>query len=218
MPQQTAFAYVRVSSEGQHHDRQVAAIESFAKRQKIHIARWFSEKASGTKGAESRQALRELLASLALNGVSLVLIESSDRMARDVAVFEDLARACVKLEVTVLEVTTGSPWVSPETEKTADGRMVRRMRGVIDSHARDLIVERMAEGRTRKRAETGRCEGRKPFGHYPGESETLKLMRNLKSRRRLSYRRVARVLNEEGRPTRTGAAWSGPVVRRILRR
>ena len=47
-----------VSTESQEHARQVGAIESFAKRQKIHIERWFSEKASGTKGISQKQTLR----------------------------------------------------------------------------------------------------------------------------------------------------------------
>jgi DNA invertase Pin-like site-specific DNA recombinase len=222
MTKMRAYAYVRVSSDRQEHDRQVAAIETYARRERIEVAQWFSEKASGTLGAEGRAALRELLAELALDGVTPVLVEASDRVGRDVAVLEELAKACVKLGVTVREVTTGAPWVSPESEATADGRMVRRMKDVIAAHARDLIVERLAEGRARKRADTSRCEGKKPYGHHPGEAEVLDRMRQLyrkpRGRPRRSFGGIARLLNAEGHLSRTGRPWSSTVVRRILRR
>ena len=90
MVKTSAYAYVRVSSDRQEHARQVAAIEAHARRERIEVTQWFSEKASGTLGTVGRAALRELLAELALNGVTLVLVEASDRVGRDVAVLEQV--------------------------------------------------------------------------------------------------------------------------------
>ena len=76
--------------------------------------------------------------------------------------------------------------------------------------------------RVRKRRETGRCEGRKPFGTRPGEAEILGLMRKLRRKpkggERLSFDAIADRLNATGVPTRTGARWRGPTVWGIVRR
>jgi hypothetical protein len=67
----------------------------------------------------------------------------------------------------------------------------------------------------RKRAQTGRCEGRKPFGHYEGEGAALDRMKALRTGG-LGFDKIAAKLNEEGLPTRTGKPWHGVVVNRIL--
>ena len=67
----------------------------------------------------------------------------------------------------------------------------------------------------RKRAQEGRCEGRKPFGYYEGEAEALKRIQELRSEG-LGFDRLAAKLNAEGIPTRTGKPWHGVVVNRIL--
>jgi hypothetical protein len=60
----------------------------------------------------------------------------------------------------------------------------------------------------------GRCEGRKPFGYYPGEAAALEHIQALR-KEALRFDIAAR-LNEEGVPSRTGRPWHGFVVNRIL--
>ena len=67
----------------------------------------------------------------------------------------------------------------------------------------------------RKKAKTGRCEGRKPYGFFDGEAEVLNRIKALRAEG-LGYDRLAARLNEEGVPTRTGKPWHGVVVNRIL--
>ncbi len=85
-----------------------------------------------------------------------------------------------------------------------------------------LLIERLKKGRDAKRARDGRCEGRKPFGHLPGENDTIARIRQLYRKKpgddRLSCYRIAKVLNRENRPTRTGAKWRSSTVTKILER
>ncbi len=69
----------------------------------------------------------------------------------------------------------------------------------------------------RVKARQGRCEGRKPYGHYPGEKRTLQRMRELR-KQGLGFDRIARQLTAEGLPNRVGKPWGGAAVNRILTR
>lgn len=60
-------------------------------------------------------------------------------------------------------------------------------------------------------------EGRKPFGHYEGEKATLERMEALRATG-LGFDRLAAKLSAEGFLTRTGKAWQGKTVNRILTR
>jgi len=69
--------------------------------------------------------------------------------------------------------------------------------------------------RARKRAREGRCEGRKPFGYYPGERAALDRIQALRNEG-LGFDRIAARLNDENIATRTGKRWHGVVINRIL--
>jgi hypothetical protein len=63
----------------------------------------------------------------------------------------------------------------------------------------------------------GRCEGRKPFGFYQGESAVLDRVKALRTEG-LGFDRIAVRLNEDHVPTRTGRPWHGIVINRIGKR
>ena len=83
-------------------------------------------------------------------------------------------------------------------------------------------VHKLRKAREAKRAKTGRREGRKPYGYYPKEEETIKRMRQLYRKKpgeeRLNCHRIAKILNKEKRPTRQGGPWQGTQVQQILKR
>lgn len=85
-----------------------------------------------------------------------------------------------------------------------------------------LLLDRLKKGRDAKRAKDGSCEGRKPYGYYPGEADTIARIKQLYRKRpgddRLSCYRIAKVLNRENRPTRTGCKWQSCTVTKILER
>lgn len=59
-----------------------------------------------------------------------------------------------------------------------------------------------------------RC-GRKKYGFYPGERQVIGRMLALRAHG-LGFDRIAETLSAEMAPTRSGKAWHGRVVNRIL--
>jgi hypothetical protein len=87
--------------------------------------------------------------------------------------------------------------------------------GVFAQYEKTQIVAKLRAARTRKKAETGRCEGRKPFGSREGEQHAIDRMTALQMSG-ISTRAITAKLNKEGIPTRAGGAWRDAVVGRIL--
>jgi DNA invertase Pin-like site-specific DNA recombinase len=93
--------------------------------------------------------------------------------------------------------------------------LVRQMMGAVAQYEKSQIVLKLRGARLRKKAKTGRCEGRKPYGFYEGEATALGRINALRAEG-MGFDRVAAKLNEEGVPTRTGKPWHGGVINRIL--
>src|SRR5205807_2088449 len=92
---------------------------------------------------------------------------------------------------------------------------MRQMLGVFAELDRKTIVLKLRAARNRKKAQTGRCEGRKPFGHYEDEKATFNRIRELQAQG-LNYEQSAKALNLKGLKTRSGGLWFPATVRRIL--
>ena len=60
---------------------------------------------------------------------------------------------------------------------------MRQVFGAIAEYEKSMIVLKLRGARNRKRAKTGRCEGRKPYGFYPGEKKVIERMKALKGAR-----------------------------------
>ena len=210
-----AFAYLRVSGksqvEGDGFPRQLAAIKRYAKAHGIKLVQVFREEGvSGTKDAGERPAWSELQTALHANGVRLVLVEKLDRLARDLMVQEtiigDLRKSGFEL-VSVMELDLCS---DDPTRK-----LMRQFMGGIAEYEKSQLVLKLRGARQRKRAATGRCEGRKPYGFYPGEAAVIERMKDLRAEG-LGFDRIAARLNAEGVKPRMGARWWGCTVNNIL--
>ncbi len=96
------------------------------------------------------------------------------------------------------------------------------MLGAVSQWEKSVITSKLRAARARKKRETGRCEGVLPFGAKDGEQVTLERMRELhrkpRGEKRRSFGEIARVLEEEGRGSRSGKPWSRSSVRAILSR
>lgn len=66
--------YARVSTKGQDYDRQLVELREYARKIEYEVVAEFSEKISGAKKVEERQALIELLAYTETHKVDKVLI------------------------------------------------------------------------------------------------------------------------------------------------
>ena len=212
-----AFAYLRVSGKGQVNGdgfaRQLAAIRAYAKANDIRVTKVYREEGvSGTKDLEERPALAEMVEALHSNGTRVVLIEKLDRLARDLMVQETIVGDLRKHNFELISVT------EPDLLKDDPTRtLMRQVFGAIAEYEKAMIVMKLRGARNRKKAKTGRCEGRKPFGHYPGEQKTVERMKALRAVG-MAYDKLAEQLTVEGFKTRKGTAWHGYSVQRILAR
>ena len=93
-----------------------------------------------------------------------------------------------------------------------------QIQGVFAELEKNLLVRKLRKARDSIRLEKGVCEGRKPYGFYPGEDEVKGRMKQLRRKPRMGPYQIARILNQEGCSTRTGKQWHGVTVRRILQR
>ena len=212
-----AYAYLRVSGKaqvkGDGFPRQLKAIREYAKTHGIRLAKVFREEGvSGAKELNNRPALSEMMQALHGNGVKLVLVERLDRLARDLMVQETIVGDLRKYGFELTSVTEPDLCQDDPTRK-----LMRQIFGAISEYEKAMIVIKLRGARQRKKARTGRCEGRKPYGHYPGEKGVIDRMRTLRDDG-LGFDRVAARLNADGFLTRKGTAWHGFSVNRILGR
>ncbi len=80
---------------------------------------------------------------------------------------------------------------------------------------RKTIVLKLRAARQRKKQQTGRCEGRKPFGFRDGEQNIVARMSALKAEGR-NWEHISNQLNLDGFKTRSGGNWFPATVRRIV--
>ncbi|SRR6266852_1214650 len=210
-----AFAYLRVSSEGQIEGdgltRQRKAIEAFAKKNGFKIVQWFEERGvSGTIESAERPAFGEMMVALLSNGTRTVIIEKLDRIARSVAVQENTINEFQRKGFELVSVSEPD-LCSDDPSRVA----MRQMLGVFAQLDRANIVLKLRAARQRKKAATGRCEGRLPYGSHEGEHEVLTRMKEMQASGS-NWERIAATLNSEGVKTRSSGKWYPATIRRIV--
>lgn len=220
-----AVSYLRVSGKGQidgdGFPRQREAIQGYAKRHGLEIVdEYRDEGVSGTRELENREGLRDLITRVRSNGVRTVLLENATRLARDLMVSEVILREFRDLGVQVIAADSGTDLTVGDDDPTR--KLIRQVLGAVAEFEKSILVTKLRAARVRKRRATGRCEGRKPFGSRLGEEDTLARMRALyrkpRGHARMSFGKIADVLNAEKRPSRTGGPWAPQTVRQILLR
>jgi DNA invertase Pin-like site-specific DNA recombinase len=165
-----------------------------------------------------------MLAAMMGNGVKACIVESLDRLARDLFV-QNLLLAKLSAEgLTLIAANTGEDVTAAMKDDPMRRAMVQ-IQGVFAELDRNLTVAKLRRGRDAASAERGRrVEGPLPYGDDPDrplEAATLARMKELKAARpRLSLTKIADALNAEPDkyPTRTGARWSKMTVYQMLRR
>ncbi len=211
------FLYLRVSGksqvEGDGFARQEAAIRAYAKAHDIKLVKVFKEEGvSGTKELAHRPAFLAMMEALHSNGVKLVLVESLSRLARDLMIQEsilhDLKRHGFQL------VSVAEPDLCSDDPSR---KLMRQIMGAFHEYEKQMIVVKLRGARQRTKIKNGSCEGRKPYGFYPGETETLKRIKELDASGQTTTA-IANRLRAEGRKTRSGGEWLQPTVSKIIKR
>ena len=220
-----AVSYLRVSGlgqvEGDGFPRQREAVESFAKRAGLVIVDEYRDGGvSGANELDDRPGLGELINRIETNGVRTVLVENADRVARDLMVFEIILSKFLKMGVQVIEVGGGQDLTVADGNPTR--KFIRQVLGAVSELDKSVLVAKLKAARSRIRKTGKRCEGRKPYGYRPGESEIVEKIKQLRRKprmgERLSFAQIAAQLNAEGVPTRSGGVWRASTIGAILGR
>lgn len=212
-----AFVYLRVSGktqvEGDGFERQLLACQKFAEAVGYEIVEVFREEGvSGATELEQRPALSQLLGALEENGVKTVLIEKLDRLARDLMIQETILADMRKQGYTLVSVA------EPDLCRDDPSRkLLRQIMGAISEYEKSMIVLKLRGARERKKAATGKCDGRKAFGEKPGEAAALDRIIQM-SAIGWTAKMIAVMLNQNGFKTRSGKPWRPTVVAKIIAR
>lgn len=233
-----SVAYLRTSSAanvGADKDsdkRQLAAIKAFANANGYRVTEVFYDAAvSGADPVADRPGFARMLAHLAQTppGVAgaptpaagdgqagaaaqkkYILVESPDRFARDLAVQlagHDMLRA---------QGIDLIPASAPDffLEDTPTAVLVRQVLGAIAQFEKASTVAKLAAARARKKATTGRCEGRKPIAEaHPQAAALAKRLRRKKPKGGvMSLRAIAAELAAAGHLNERGAPFNPRAV------
>jgi len=214
-----AYGYVRVSGQGQLEGdgfvRQEKAVADYAEANGIRVEAIFREE--GVSGAiEERPALARLLIDLEENGhdIRTILVERMDRLARDLMVQEAIVADLQKKGFDLISVTEGADLLSEDPTR----KLVRQVLGAIAEYDKSMTVLKLRAARERKRAKSGKCEGRKSYREARPETirEIRRLRRKRKGLRRRTYKETAHELNKKGLVSMTGRKWTGQLVQNVL--
>src|SRR3954454_23161088 len=214
----TAVAYFRTSSAanvGADKDtvqRQRDAVTAYTKTHGLEIVREFYDAAvSGADPIGRRPGFVELLAYVPGNGPRPIRVENASRFARDLAVQlagHDLLKA---RGIELIPVDAPGHFL----DETPTAVMVRQILGAVAQFEKAALVQKLRHARERKRAETGRCEGRK--GYRDTSPELIREARRLarrspKTGKPRSLREIAGELAGLGHVTAKGKPFSASQV------
>lgn len=208
----TAHVYVRVSTVKQKHSsqRQTDACIAYAQRLGHADVKVYCDLAvSGAKPISKRKGLQALVANLKHGDV--VIYESRDRLARNVAVANEFDSVCDALKVT-------------QYSMFEDGHLASHDIGAQDM--REAMRKRTSDT-LRQMQITGRYTGGPvPYGYRlgadggrlevdPAEQAALSAIRELRAAG-LSLRKVAAALEARGMLARSGRRWSAGLLLNAL--
>lgn len=219
MQKNQAVAYFRTSSAanvGADKDserRQREAVMAYAKARRLTVVDQFYDAAvSGADQIDTRPGFVALLDRCKADGITIVLVETASRFARDLAV--QLTGHAMMRQLGIELVPVDAP--SHFTDPTPTAEMVRQILGAVSQFEKASLVAKLRHARDRKRAEQGRCEGRKPV---PDEVVAMakKLARlSPKTGKRRSLRAISAELAAAGYTQVSGKPYLAGSIKRML--
>ncbi len=219
--------YGRVSSAGQvdHgsslQTQQEQCEATIKARGWTQVGKFVDEGLSGAK--DDRPRWQALLAACRSGEIQAVVVASLDRMSRNAAHAITITSELERLGVTLVVIREQIDLSTPS------GRMMRTMLAGVAEMERDLIRERSVAGQRAKVARAAWPGGQPSYGwRLDGKGKDARPVPDPAERDALAYMvksalaghttgDIARELNRQGIPTRSGADWSHTVIRRMLR-
>lgn len=219
------YSYVRVSTSKQADKdgpiRQRAAIKEFCAKHILEDCGEFFEDVSGTvEGVDRPQfaSMLQRIEDLRLNNIQVegFVVESMNRLARDLMVSELLLKVCRERSIRVFTCESGVLQDATADQADPSRVLIRQIMGAVAEFMKSELVKKMASARARIRAEKGRCEGEKPYGEKPGEKIVRDLIISLYNNMEWKPARIAKALNGDGHKTRHGLDWTKDTVYKVL--
>jgi DNA invertase Pin-like site-specific DNA recombinase len=212
--------YLRVSSKAQAEDdrdgypRQRQLLHEYADRNGLYVVAEFQDALTGATSGEDREGWSALIRFLHEDGVTVILVEKLDRLARDLMTQEVIIADLQKNGFTLKSLSDPDLCSSDPTRV-----LMRQILGAFAQYERALI-----SSRTHRKGSAHR-PGQKPFGELAGEEVVLGRMKELRDSG-LTFMQVAVALNTERHRPRgrvrggkqQGAEWTETGVAKILRR
>lgn len=171
MEKTKAIIYARVSTAGQDYDRQLAELKQYADRMGYDVVKTFSEKISGAKKVEERQAMTELLNYIEVNKVDKVLIYECSRLSRRAVDFLSIIEIFNEKKISLYIHQNGLETLLPNGAINPIATLVLGILAQFNSMERSLIRSRMESGYNNFR-NNGGVVGRKTG--YRKTSEQMK--------------------------------------------
>lgn len=216
-----AVAYLRTSSatnvgtDKDSEKRQRAEIEKFARRAGyVIVDTFYDADVRGDDPVDVRPGFAAMLDRIAGNGVRTIIVEMANRFSRDLIVQETGHKFLKDEGITLIAAD------SPETfvEDTPTSVLIRQILGAVSQFEKASLVAKLKGARDRKKAETGKCGGRKSYAERDGEmvATARKLRRSRVGGRQRSLRDVSADLAAQGYLAASGKPFGVGAIARML--
>lgn len=228
-----AFGYTRVSGhsqiDGDGHVRQTEAIHSFASKCDYQVLQVFREDAvPGKSELEDRPQFQAMIAECLAQGVTTIVVEALDRLAREYRVQEQLLIYLATKGFSLIAANTGEN-VTEALMGDPMRRALVQIQGILAELDKNLIVSKLMKARKRKRENGGRCEGQPRYGwralrengesklvEVPNEQAVIETVKTL-NKNGWKSSDIAAELNKADMKPRYGDRWHPMQIRRILK-
>ena len=224
----SAVAYIRVSTQRQTEKdgpvRQLQAITGAADQLGVKVVAKFSEAISGKVRLEAdgeetrnREVLARCLDYCERNKIPVMLIEKSDRLARELVAQELAVQKFQKAGVRIISAD-GLQDLTRGDDSDPTVKLIRQIIGAVAEFDRNMISARLRAARERIRQQRGRCGGVARLGRDPEEQRAIKTIARMAGTARGSLARIAHELDTLGIRPRNGNRWSRSSVYLVVKR
>lgn len=211
-----AVGYLRVSGSGQlkgdGFTRQEKNIRKYAKQNNLTITKIYKEEA--VKGKEYiRPALTDLYLDIEHKKDQVIIIEKLDRLARDLMVQEQIVCDMRKKNMKLISTFEGHDLLGNDPTR----KLMRQIMGAFSEYEKEMIIQKLAGARERKKKETGKCEGRKSYQETNPEvlEEIKRLRRKPRNGNRLSLKKTVDALNSTHMKTQQGLEFTVGILKKL---
>lgn len=138
--------YARVSTLLQMYDRQIEELREYADNMGYLVVKTFSEKISGARKVEERNALMDLLTYVEENNIDKILIYEASRLSRRVVDFLSIIEHLNEKKISLYIHNNNMETLTPTGDINPISNLVLGILANFNSLERSLISSRMQSG------------------------------------------------------------------------